>query len=126
MKKKKFNFVTIVNKKKIIQFANLTKDFHPLHSNINFAKKNGFKNIVAHGLLISSICSAIMYKFFGNSHFIISQSFEYMKPVYLGEKIKIHGVYSLKNKLLKLKEIEVKVKKNNELKSRGTILIRKF
>ena len=55
MKKKKFNFVTIVNKKKIIQFANLTKDFHPLHSNANFAKKNGFKNIVAHGLLISSI-----------------------------------------------------------------------
>jgi len=109
-----------------MQFANLTKDFHHLHSNASFAKKRGFKDIVAHGLLISSICSAIMYKFLGNSYFIISQSFEYMKPVYLGEKIKIHGVYSLKNKLLKLREIEVKVKKNKELKSRGTILIRKF
>ena len=126
MKKRYFSFVIIVNKKKIMQFANLTKDFHLLHSSASFAKKRGFKDIVAHGLLISSICSSIMYKFLGNNYFIISQSFEYMKPVYLGEKIKIHGAYSLKNKLLKLREIEVKVKKNKELKSRGTILLRKF
>ncbi len=126
MKKKNFNFSIIINKKKIKQFINLIEDFHPLHSNVNFAKKKGFKNIVAPGLLISSICSSIMYKFLGNNYFIISQSFEYIKPICLGEKIKIHGVCSLKNKLLKLKEIEVKVKKSNELKSRGTILIKKF
>jgi len=126
LKKKNFNFAIIVNKKKIKQFANLVEDFHPLHSNTDFAKKKGFKNIVAPGLLISSICSSILYKFLGSNYFIISQSFEYIKPICLGEKIKIHGVYSLKNKLLKLREIEVKVKKNKELKSRGTILIRKF
>lgn len=126
MKKKRFNFIVTVDKNKIDKFANLSKDYHPLHENINFAKKKGFKNIVAHGLLISSICSSAVYKFYGNSHFILSQSFEYIKPVYMGEKIRVYVKCNLKNNLLKIEEMELKVKKNKELKTKGKILIKKF
>ena len=110
----------------IKDFSLLTKDFHKIHTSQVYAKKKGFKNIIAQGLLISSICSLTVYKLMGNTHFIVSQKFEYNKPIFLGEKIKIKGVCKIKNKILNLKEIQILVKNKKNIKSKGLILIKKL
>ncbi len=62
----------------------------------------------------------------GNTHFIVSQKFEYNKPIFLGEKINIKGVCKVKSKVLKLKEIEIIVKNKKNIKCKGFILIKKL
>ena len=34
-------------------------DFNPLHTNIKYPQANGFENIIAHGLLLSSFSSKL-------------------------------------------------------------------
>ncbi len=126
MKSKTVIFSKVLTKDIIKDFSLLTKDFHKIHTSQIYAKKKGFKNIIAHGLLISSICSLTVYKLMGNTHFIVSQKFDYNKPIFLGEKIKIIGICKIKNKILKLKEIQILVKNKKNIKSKGSILIKKL
>ena len=48
----------LITKEDIQNFANLTNDFHPLHTSEAYSKANGFKDIIAHGLLLSSSLSS--------------------------------------------------------------------
>ena len=50
----------LITKEDIQNFAILTQDFHPLHTSPDYAKSNGFKDIIAHGLLLSSYSSSII------------------------------------------------------------------
>ena len=50
----------LLTKEDIQKFANLTYDFHPLHTDLKYSQANGFKNIIAHGLLLSSFSSKII------------------------------------------------------------------
>jgi len=43
----------------IVNFASLTGDFHPMHIDIEFAKKNQFGERIAHGMLVLSLASGL-------------------------------------------------------------------
>ena len=47
-------------KKDIINFSKLSGDTNPIHTNQNYAKKMGFGNLVAHGMLTESFISSII------------------------------------------------------------------
>ena len=42
----------------IDSFAALTGDRHPLHTDKDYAKASGYKDVIAHGLLLSSYTSS--------------------------------------------------------------------
>ncbi len=44
----------------IVNFASLTGDWYPLHTDIEYAKKGPFGERIAHGLLILSIANGLM------------------------------------------------------------------
>jgi 3-hydroxybutyryl-CoA dehydratase len=46
----------------LVQFAALTGDWHPLHSDAEYAKSTIFGERIAHGLLILSISAGLMYQ----------------------------------------------------------------
>ena len=43
----------------IVNFASLTGDWYPLHTDVEFAKKSMFGERIAHGMLVLSIASAL-------------------------------------------------------------------
>lgn len=92
----------------IQNFANLTQDFHPLHTSVLYAKANGFEDVIAHGLLLSSFSSTIIgMKLPGENAIIISQMFTYKKPVYPGTKLLIKGVIEKIDTRFSLLEIKI-------------------
>jgi len=94
----------------IRNFANLTKDFHPLHTSVVYAKANGFEDIIAHGLLLSSFSSAIIgMKLPGENAIIMSQTFIYKNPVYPGTQLLIKGVLDKIDTRFSLLEIKIKI-----------------
>jgi len=98
---------------KIKEFSEITGDFHPLHTNLEFARKKSFKNIIAHGMLISSFSSALIgMKIAGKNMVLLSQNFNYLKPIYPNTIIKISG--TVKRKIQSLGIAIVKITITNE------------
>ena len=97
-----------IERKAIEGFAKMTQDFHPLHTNIDYAKECGFNDIIAHGLLISSYSSTLIgMQLPGENALVLSQSFKYGKPAYPGDTLTYVGrVINIDNRF---NTIEVKI-----------------
>lgn len=72
------------------KFVELTGDNNPLHINKTFAEQTHFKGIVTHGMLSASFVSTMIGKYIpGDGALWISQSFEFLLPVRIGDELNI-------------------------------------
>jgi len=72
----------------ITGFAQISKDFNPVHFDDEYASSLGFEKRIAHGMISSSIFSGLFAsKIPGPGCLFISQSFKFKKPVYIGDHI---------------------------------------
>ena len=78
----------------IVMFAALTGDWHPLHTNDEYAKKTPFKERIAHGMLGLVIGSALMVR--AGQYVILPKSFiafygmenvRFTAPIKIGDTI---------------------------------------
>jgi len=92
-------------------FAKLTGDHHPLHIDKNYALKNGFRDRIAHGALISSCASKLVgMELPGEKAILIGQESEYLKPVYPKDLLDLIAKIIKIKKSLKLIIVEIEIK----------------
>jgi acyl dehydratase len=46
----------------IVMFSAFTGDWHPLHTNVEYAKQTPFKERIAHGMLVLTVGSALVFR----------------------------------------------------------------
>jgi len=69
-------------------FAEISLDRNPIHLDDNFAKKTIFKKKIVHGLLVSSLISAVLAnKLPGPGSIYLSQELKFLKPVFIDDII---------------------------------------
>ena len=69
----------------VIQFADISRDYNPVHCDERFAKVKNFDGRICHGLLIASQVTEIG----GQIGWLASgMTFKFKKPVYFGDTIK--------------------------------------
>lgn len=82
----------VITEDDVNKFAALTGDNNPLHVNKSFAKKTVFKDTVAHGMLGASFVSTLIGKHIpGNGALWVSQHFDFLLPVRVGDTLIIHA-----------------------------------
>ena len=123
-KRKKIKFKKKVSLKDILIFSKLIDDKHKLHKDKKFSKKKGFKNIIIQGLFLSSLCSSLVFKFFGNNAIIIKQKFMYHKPIYVNDTIRVISDIRLIDKRFFIYEINFLIKTNKFINSEGKIIVK--
>ena len=123
-KKKKIKFKKKVSLKDILIFSKLIDDKHKLHKDKKFSKKKGFKNIIIQGLFLSSLCSSLVFKFFGNNAIIIKQKFMYHKPIYVNDTIRVISDIRLIDKRFFIYEINFLIKTNKFINSDEKIIVK--
>jgi len=65
-------------------FANITKDYNPVHFDERFAKVKRFRGRICHGMLVASMISEVG----GQMGWLASgMKFSFRKPVYFGDTI---------------------------------------
>lgn len=70
-------------------FAGLSGDHNPVHVDDEYARASRFKNRIAHGLIPGSFFSALFgTRLPGPGCVYVSQSFQFKRPVYLGDTVK--------------------------------------
>ena len=70
----------------IVNFADVSGDFNPVHMSEEYAKKTPFRSRIAHGVIAMGLLSAAMAKLPGLS-ILLSMSARFSKPVRIGDTI---------------------------------------
>ena len=92
-----------ITEKDIDNFAKLTGDNNPVHTNLDFAKKTIFKQKVAHGFLSASLISTLIAtKLPGPGSIYLSQNLKFLAPVFIDDLVVVK---------VTVKEIDLEKKK---------------
>ncbi|QEK12937.1 MaoC family dehydratase [Crassaminicella thermophila] len=78
----------IITEEDITGFANVTGDYNPIHLDTDFASKTMFKKRIAHGMLTSSLISAVLgTELPGANTLYLSQNMKFLAPAYIGDQL---------------------------------------
>ena len=79
-----------ITEKDINEFAKLSGDDNPVHTNSDFAKKTIFKQKVAHGFLSASFISMLIAtKLPGPGSIYLSQNLKFLAPVFIDDLVRV-------------------------------------
>ncbi|KAG9457285.1 hypothetical protein H6P81_001793 [Aristolochia fimbriata] len=78
-KPRTFNHLDLVN------YAELTSDYNPIHFDSGFAKEEGFEDRVVHGMLVATLFPRVIASHFPGAVYV-SQSLQFKLPVYIGNE----------------------------------------
>lgn len=97
-------YVKKFTEKEVELYAQITGDYNYVHMDEEKAKKSFFKGRIVHGQLVGGLISALLgTKLPGGGNIYLEQSFEFLKPVRIGDTIKAKVIITeiiLKKKVL--------------------------
>ncbi len=76
----------------VVQFAGISGDFNPLHTDATFAEQTPFGQRIAHGMLVTSISTGLgqtLGIFEGTTMALMEQTFKYKGPVFFGDTVRM-------------------------------------
>ena len=77
-----------ITEARIVQFAEASDDFNPVHMDEAYAAKTAYRGRIAHGLLSASIGSAVVGTMLpGAGAIFLSQTLTFSKPVRIGDTL---------------------------------------
>lgn len=97
------------------KFVEMTGDDNPLHIDARYAETTPFKDVVVHGMLGASFISTVIgTKLPGNGALWISQNFDFLAPVRIGDELTISCTVLKKNERERLLELDTKIVNQNK------------
>lgn len=84
----------------LVSFATLTGDFHPIHTDAEWAAESEFGGRIAHGMLLLSYCVGLVP--FDPERVLALRGFErvvFKRPVRIGDTIRVEGELEEKKEL---------------------------
>ncbi len=84
----------------LVSFSTLTGDFHPLHTDVEWAAASEFNGRIAHGMLLLSYCVGLVP--LDPAQVLALRGFErvaFKRPARIGDTIHVEGVLDSKQEL---------------------------
>ena len=79
-----------IDNESYLKFLDLFKDTSSIHTNIQYAKQRGFKDIIIHGSMLTGYLSNFTGTFFpGDRSFTQSVEVQFKAPIYVNDVIRI-------------------------------------
>lgn len=104
-------FKHVLTQDDVNAFASLTGDFNPLHVDEAFAQKTSFQKPVVHGMLSASFVSTMIGTLIpGAGALWMSQSFDFLRPAYVGDTIEVVAEVKQKSPSTRILVLKITVK----------------
>ena len=108
-------FERVFTEQDVKDFAKLSGDFNPLHTDASYAKTTKFGRPLVHGMLLGSLCSAFVGMHIpGKRCLYLGQTLVFKKPVFFGDTIKVEGVVEQVSVATGIVVILISMKKGRE------------
>ena len=108
-------------------YARITGDYNYVHMDEEKAKGSFFKGRIVHGQLVGGLISALLgTKLPGEGNIYLQQSFEFLKPVRIGDTIKAKVIITEineKKKVLALDTFCINEQEEVVLKGKAKVLV---
>lgn len=117
-------FTVTVTDAMMDQFLSISGDSNPLHQNPEYAQGCGFKDRVVYGFLTSAFYSTLIGVYLPGKYALLQgvKKINFLKPVFVGDRLKIFGKISYLNEAFKVAEIKARiVNQKEEVVSDATI-----
>ena len=115
-----------VSEEDVARFVQMTGDDNPLHVDRAYAETTPFKDVVVHGMLGASLLSTVIgTKLPGEGALWVSQRFDFLLPVRLGDEIEVSATVTGKHDSQRLLDLDARiVNQRGELVLRGSGRVR--
>ncbi len=117
-----------ITEKMLDDFAELSGDYNPIHTNQEYASKTDFGKKICHGMLLASFFSRLIGMYIpGKNALYFSQSLNFRKPCFVNDKITIIGIVIEKKsstKMIKLKTVIKNLKDEIIVDGEAKVLVR--
>jgi len=120
-------FSVLIAAEMMADFARLSGDHSPLHTDADFAASTPFAHPVAHGMIAGALFSRLVgMELPGKFALYLSQELKFHKPLFAGDEVVVSGEIIQKVDALRTIEIrtEVHKKSDNTLCVEGKALVR--
>lgn len=120
------SFEVVITEDMMAKFNAITGDINPLHNNMDYAIEQGYKDKVVYGMLTAAFLSTLAGVYLpGEKSLIHSVETNFVKPVYVGDKLRVVG------KIVEISDVVVKriilkvvmFNQNSEKVLRGKMII---
>jgi|SRR3989338_255176 len=108
-------------------FSRISRDYSPIHCDDAFSEKTKFGKKIGYAFLLTSFLSRLYGEYLpGGSSVCIKQSASFIRPFFIGDKIKVVGEVVNKIESTKFIEIKSEMHRNNKeciFRGNGTVQI---
>jgi acyl dehydratase len=109
-----------IDEAQLRQFAELSGDFNPLHTDDAFARSKGFRGRVVYGaLLVAKISEVIGMRLPGQNSVWASLSLEFLEPLYVDEPVQLEAVVLRTSPGTGLVELKLTLRRDGKKLSKG-------
>lgn len=107
------------------EFARLSGDYNPLHTDSEFARRSGFRDRVVHGaLLVAMISSVVGMDLPGRQSLLLSLKLDFAAPTFPDEKLEIISRVQSLHENEKVVMLSLRIMCAGETRARGSALVR--
>ncbi len=119
------SFKVTVTREMQNNFTKLSGDVNPMHINADYAKQNGYNDVLVYGMLTASLYSTFAGVYLPGEKCLLHEcSVQFPRPVYIGDELTVTGKVSEIDK--RFRRVTVKaciINQNGEKVSRAKLLI---
>ena len=84
----KTRILKTISEQEVLQFADIVKDYNPVHIDKDFSKKSIFGRRIVHGMFVASLISTVLgSKLPGPGAIYLGQTLQFLEPVFIGDTI---------------------------------------
>ena len=110
-----------VTPQQMLQFAEISGDFNPLHTDDAFARAKGFDGAVVYGaLMIAKVSQLIGMRLPGRNSVWASVSLDFRKPLYVGQAAQVEGLVTAVSASTGMIELKLTVRAEGKALAKGT------
>jgi acyl dehydratase len=103
------------------QFAELSGDFNPLHTDETFARGKGFDGVVVYGaLIVAKVSQLIGMRLPGRDSVWASVSLDFRKPLYVGQLARVEGAVADASASTGMVTLKLTVRAADKVLAKGT------
>ena len=103
------------------QFAELSGDFNPLHTDDAFARSKGLEGAVVYGaLMVAKVSQLIGMRLPGRDSVWASVSLDFRKPLYVGQAAQVEGVITAVSESTGMVGLKLTVRAAGKVLAKGT------
>lgn len=103
-------------------FASLSGDYNPLHTDATYVASTQFGKLVVHGMLLGALVSELVGMHLpGKKCLIVKESLEFKLPAFVGDTVEVQGTIVHKSEAARLLEVGITICRGEEVLAKGTV-----